>query len=121
MHKGATFILASVWVGYGFYAKLLGGVPRHELIVARFFGDAWAPWLTRGVGLMEIGMGFWVLSGRYRRLCAVVQITGIISMNTLELWKARDLLFSPYGMIFANILLLMLIVWWSRQPDVVLS
>jgi hypothetical protein len=115
MQKVATFILAGVWIGYGLYAKLLHGIPRHELIVARFFGEAVAPWLTRCIGVGEIAMGFWILSGKQKRWCALTQAIMIITMNSLELWQARDLLFSPYGMVLVNTCLLMLVFWWSRQ------
>jgi hypothetical protein len=84
--------IALVWLLNGLYAKLLAQVPRHQLIVARFFGSEHAPMLTKMIGILEILMAFWVLSARRQRHCALVQIVFVASMNTLEFFYARDLL-----------------------------
>ncbi len=109
-----TVVLASVWIVNGLFAKLLGFVPRHQAIVARFFGEAAAPLLTRVIGGAEIVMALWILSGRHRRSCAISQTILIVTMNGLELWKARDLLLSPILMVAGNAFLLLLAIWWSR-------
>ena len=114
MHRAAAFLLASVWFTNGFGAKLLGLVPRHRLIVERFFGAAAAPLTTRAIGVAEIAMSAWILSGKERGWCAAAQAAVIISMNGLELLRARDLLLFPVLMPAANALLLGVAFWWSR-------
>jgi hypothetical protein len=114
MRRAAAGVLAFVWVANGLFAKLLGLVPRHQLIVARFFGDAHALALTRLIGVAEIVMAVWIVSGWRRRWCAVTQALVIISMNSLELWRARDLLLAPVLMPVGNALLLLLAFWWSQ-------
>jgi hypothetical protein len=109
-----TAVLASVWIANGLFAKLLGLVPRHQAIVARFFGEAAAPLLTRVIGGAEIVMALWIFSRVQRRSCAMTQAILIVMMNGLELWKARDLLLSPSLMVAGNALLLLLAFWWSR-------
>ena len=93
-------------------------VPRHRLIVAAIFGDAAAGPLTVIVGLAEIGLAFWFLSGLYPRLSAAAQSLAIISMNTLELRLAKSLLLAPVVMICANIGLL-IAVWYCalKSPE----
>ncbi len=87
-----TFLLAAVWLINGLLCKVLHLVPRHEQIVARILGAGPAPVLTRLIGLGEIGMGFWILSGRFRRLSSLAQIGLVLTMNTLEFALAPDLL-----------------------------
>ena len=98
--------VAAVWVGFGGYAKVLGGVPRHEQIVSRFVGEEWSTAVTLAVGGGEMLLGLWVLSKRFPRACATTQTAGIVAMNSLELWKARDLLLAPWPMVAANAVLL---------------
>ncbi len=97
--------VAAPWLGYGLYAKVLGRVPRHERIVARVLTARHARLLTKLIGLAEIGMAFWVLSAIAPVLCAIAQTLVIITMNVIELTKARDLLLAPKLMLAANALL----------------
>ncbi|MBF9220591.1 DoxX-like family protein [Hymenobacter ruricola] len=92
MPRLLTYGIALVWLANGLLCKALGLVPRHAAIVARILGPAHAPVLTRLIGLGEIGIALWVLSGWKPRWCAAVQIGLILSMNTLEAWLAPDLL-----------------------------
>lgn len=85
-------LIAAVWIGFGFFCKVLDLVPRHEEIVARILGADHAAPLTRAIGGLEVLMGVWVLSGVARRASAVVQIGLVTVMNLLELFLARDLL-----------------------------
>ena len=92
MRRFITYFIALVWLANGLLCKLLLLVPRHAAIVARILGPAHANVLTRLIGLGEIGMALWVLSGIMPRWCAWVQIALIFSMNTLEAVLAPDLL-----------------------------
>ncbi|GAB3741950.1 hypothetical protein GCM10027594_21550 [Hymenobacter agri] len=87
-----TLLIALVWLANGLLCKVLLLVPRHAAIVARILGPAHATSLTRLIGLGEIGMAAWVLSGIRPRWCAWAQIVLILSMNTLEALLAPDLL-----------------------------
>lgn len=117
MGRLASFVIAGVWLVNGLVAKLLGFAPRHEAIVARFFGEAAAPLLVRLIGLGEITMALWILSGRERWLCFLAQAFLIITMNTLELWQARDLLLFPRLMPVANLFLLAAAYYWTKRPE----
>ena len=102
----------------GLGAKLLGLVPRHREIVARFVGDASAPVATRLIGVAEILMAAWIASGRLPRACAWVIAGTLVAMNGLELWRARDLLLFPVLMPLANLGLIGLAFWRSRPTGV---
>ena len=103
---------AALWITFGFLFKVLGLVPRHRMIVATFFGDELAGPITILVGLGETGMGLWVLSGYRPRLCVALQTAAIVSMNTLELLFAWDLLLAPIPMVIGNALFLA-VQWWA--------
>ena len=102
MHRFLTFLIAFVWLANGLLCKLLLLVPRHAAIVARILGPAHASALTRLIGLGEIGMALWVLSGIKPRWCAGAQIVLILSMNSLEAVLAPDLLlWGRFNAVFA--------------------
>lgn len=110
---GIRFLAASVWIVFGLVFKVLGMVPRHEQIVATVLGDAAAS-ATLLIGILETGLGLWVLSGFHPRACAAVQTIAIAAMNAFELLLARHLLLSPAVMVCANVALLSL-VWFAAM------
>ncbi len=116
MRHFLRFAIAAVWLFHGFYSKLLGGIPRHEMIVGRILGETNAGWGTAAVGLGEIALGLWIVSGRQRIPCAAVQTAGIFAMNSIEIWLARDLLISASGMVALNVIFLALVWWWALAP-----
>lgn len=108
-------LIAGVWIFHGLFSKILGGIPRHELIVARILGDSIASSATPLIGFGEIVLGCWVLSGYRRRLNASFQTLALVSMNSLEIILAPDLLISPVGMVLLNLCFIALIWWWATS------
>lgn len=108
-----AILIGSVWVFHGLYSKILDGVPRHRLIVERILGEGIAGPATLAIGTLEILLGLWVFSGRNRRMCALVQTVALVSMNTLEIYLARDLLISALGMVALNLAFVSLIWFWA--------
>ncbi|HMK06255.1 MAG TPA: DoxX-like family protein [Flavobacterium sp.] len=92
IHKIVTYCIAAVWIVNGLFCKVLNLVPRHEQIVARILGDNYSRPLTILIGISEIIMAVWILSGYKSKLNAIAQIIIIASMNTLEFILAPDLL-----------------------------
>jgi len=110
--------IGAVWVFHGLYSKLLNRIPRHREIVARVVGDEWATPVTNFVGVGEVALGLWTWSGRARKTCAATQTLALASMNALEIWRAKNLLISPSGMLFLNFVLLgMSWNWASGVPN----
>lgn len=102
------YLLAAVWLVNGLFCKVLHLVPRHEQIVARILGAGPAPTLTRLIGLGEISVAVWILSGRYRRLSSLAQIGLVLTMNALEFALAPDLLLwgrwnAAFAVLFAGL------------------
>ena len=116
-HLALRILVGSVWVFHGLYSKLLDGIPRHRLIVARVLGDEIAAVATVGIGVLEILLGVWAFTHRLPRACAGVQTAAIVTMNSLEIARAPDLLISAPGMLLLNAAFLSL-GWYSatRPP-----
>lgn len=92
IHKFLTFCIAVVWIANGFFCKVLNLAPRHEQIVARILGNCYSRPLTLLIGLSEIGMAVWILSGFKKRLNVFAQIIIVATMNTMEFILVPDLL-----------------------------
>jgi hypothetical protein len=85
-------LIAAVWLVNGLVCKVLNIVPRHQQIVANILGADHSRSLTLLIGLSEMGMALWVLSGIRPKLNAITQIAVIVAMNTLEFILVPDLL-----------------------------
>ncbi len=112
-HRLLAALIGGVWVFHGLWSKVLGQVPRHELIVGRILGDRWAAPATLAIGLCEITLGLWVFTCLFRRTCATVQTLALVTMNTLEILIASDLLISAPGMVALNVVFLGLVWRWA--------
>jgi uncharacterized membrane protein YphA (DoxX/SURF4 family) len=91
-HQLLTYFIATIWIANGLFCKVLNCVPRHEQIVAYILGSDHAKLLTVLIGLLEIMMAVWILSGLWARLNAVTQIIVVAIMNTLEFFLVPGLL-----------------------------
>ncbi len=104
IHKLLTFCIAIVWICNGLFCKVLNLVPRHEQIVARILGNDHSRLLTILIGLSEIVMAVWILSGYRKRLNAIAQIAVVGTMNILEFILVPDLLlWGKLNIVFAFI------------------
>jgi uncharacterized membrane protein YphA (DoxX/SURF4 family) len=113
IYKILTFCIASVWLVNGLLCKILNLVPRHEEIVIRIIGDHYSRSLTILIGLSEIVMATWILSGYKTKLNAVIQMLVVALMNILEFILASDLLlWGKLNSIFA--LMFILIVYLNE-------
>jgi hypothetical protein len=88
---------------------VLNLVPRHQEIVARILDNYHPGFFTKAIGVSEILMGAWILSGFKSRLNAIVQIIVIASMNILEFILAPDLLlWGRFNSLFAFLFILLI-------------
>lgn len=92
IHKILTILISLVWLINGLYAKVLGFVPRHQEIVARILGNDISFVAVKVIGALEICMFIWIISRKFSRLAAVIQIIIVITMNVMEFILVPDLL-----------------------------
>lgn len=104
--------VAAVWLYEGVWCKLLGRVHSQVEVVAA------VPWLgTRGasaflkiLGVVEVALAVWVLTGAASGICAVTQTAFLIVLNANGILWARRIIHEPAGMIVKNAAFLVL-VW----------
>lgn len=97
-----NYFIASVWMANGLFCKVLNLVPRHQEIVARILGNNHAEFFTKSIGILELAMAIWILSGYKSRLNAIAQIIVITAMNVLEFILVPDLLlWGRFNLLFA--------------------
>lgn len=102
IYKIISFLIALVWLINGLVCKVLNLVPRHQQIVGRILGVNNAFVFTKMIGLAEIIMTIWIISGFRSRICTIFQILIVLTMNTIELFLVPDLLlFGKLNMVVA--------------------
>ena len=97
IYKVVNYLIAGVWLANGLLCKVLNLVPRHKKIVAEILGNNHAEIFTKLIGVSEILMAVWILTGYKSRINVVAQILIIALMNTLEFILAPHLLLWGYG------------------------
>ena len=109
-----TSFIALVWLANGLFCKILNLAPRHEAIVARILGPEHSFLITKLIGIAEVCVCVWVLTGKARRLATIAQVIVVAVMNTLEFFLAPDLLmFGKGNALFATIFICILI--WNER------
>jgi|SRR5688572_7197352 len=109
VYKLLNYLIAAVWLVNGLFCKVLNGVPRHQEIVASILGNEHAALLTRLIGLAEITMAVWILSGYRPKMNAITQISVIATMNILEFIRVPDLLlWGRFNILFAFLFILLI-------------
>ena len=113
LHQLLSIIIALVWLINGLFCKVLGLVPRHEMIVAKILGTEHSRVLTILIGIAEILMAVWILSKIKPRFNAIAQIIIIATMNTLEFFLAPELLlWGKYNSLYA---VMFIVLIWSNE------
>jgi hypothetical protein len=112
MNKLLNYCIAAVWLANGLFCKVLNLVPRHQQIVARILGEQYSAMLTKAIGVAEIAMAAWIVTGIWPRLNAITQIAIIAIMNVLEFILVPDLLlWGRLNILFAC--LFILVIWYN--------
>lgn len=92
IYKILIYCISIVWIVNGFFCKVLNLVSRHEQIVGRILSNEYSRPLTILIGLSEIMMAIWILSGYKTKLNVISQILIVAIMNSLEYILVPNLL-----------------------------
>lgn len=108
--------VAAVWFYEGLWCKLLNGQPRQLRVIETMprFGAEIGKQSLKLLGLVEVALGIWVLTGIAPALCAAAQTLLLVMLNTGGLLWARRLIEDPAGMVVKNFAFLVL-VWVSAS------
>ena len=102
--------VAGVWLYEGLWCKLLRGEPREfEVVkaVPRYGEKLGVPFLLT-LGVAEVAIGIWVLTGFEPLWCALVQTVLLVTLNVNGLIWSRHLIHDPKGMLVKNFAFLVL-------------
>lgn len=104
--------VAAVWLYEGLWCKLLGGDRRQVEVVEAVprFGPRIGRAFLKALGVVEVGMAAWVLSGVKPTACALAQTILLVGLNANGLLWARHIIHDPGGMVVKNFAYLVL-VW----------
>ena len=115
-HLWLRFFFAIVWLVNGVWSKILDGVPRHREIVARILGDDHSLALTQLIGIGEVALALWILSGIQWKWSCAAQVCAVALMNFIEFFLAPDLLmFGRFNSLIA-LAYISLVAWTGYRP-----
>jgi len=102
--------IAAVWLYEGLWCKVLGHARLEAQVVAAVpkFGAAFGGPFLKVLGLVEVLLGTWVISGLAPGLCTVAQVLLLACLNLNGLLWARRIIHDPAGMIIKNAAFLVL-------------
>lgn len=104
------FAIAAVWLYEGLWCKLLGREKRQVDVVEAVprFGQRVGRSFLMLLGLVEVALAVWVLSGVAPGLCVIAQTALLVSLNTAGITFARHIIHDPAGMVVKNFSFLLL-------------
>lgn len=104
--------VAAVWLHEGLWCKLLGGDPRQLEIVEAVprYGPRLGGLVLKLLGVVEVGMAVWALSGVAPVHAALAQTVLLVTLNANGIAWSRRLIHDPTGMVVKNFAFLVL-VW----------
>jgi hypothetical protein len=102
--------VAAVWLYEGLWCKLLGGARSQVEVVTAVprLGPRFGPPFLKALGLVEVAIAVWVLTGITPGLCAIAQTALLVALNVNGLLWARRIIHDPAGMVVKNIAFLVL-------------
>ena len=102
--------IALVWLYEGVWCKLLGRMPHQVDVVAAhpLFGPRSARAVLYAIGLVEVGLAIWVLTGYQPVPAALAQTLLLVFMNANGLLFSRHAIPDPGGMVVKNFALIVL-------------
>jgi hypothetical protein len=102
--------VAAVWLYEGLWCKLLAREPRQVQVVEAV--PKLGPLIGRRflfmLGVVEVALATWVLSGATPGLCALAQTSLLVALNASGLLWARHIIHDPGGMVVKNVSFLLL-------------
>ncbi len=109
-------VVAAVWLYEGLWCKLLQGEPRQFEVVSAVprYGPAIGMKFLKVLGVVEVMVALWVVSGITPWACAVFQTVLLASLNACGLCWARHIIHDPAGMVIKNFAFLVL-AWVSAS------
>lgn len=102
--------VAAVWIYEGLWSKLLGRAAHQVNVVENvpLLGSRFGRLFLYGLGVVEVALGVWILTGVLPGACAVTQTVLLVGLNANGLLWARQVIHDPAGMVLKNAAFLVL-------------
>ena len=102
--------VALVWLYEGLWCKLLRGQPHEFEVIGAVpaFGPRLGARILLFIGVVEVAVAAWTLSGQAALPCAVFQTGLLIALNSGGLLWSRHIIHDPAGMVVKNFAFLVL-------------
>ena len=110
--------VAGVWIYHGFWCKVAGRCPDQLGVIEDLPGmpRRLAKPALVGLGVLEIALATWVISGRMPRKAAITQTVLLAVMNGGGLAWSRRHIRAPRALVAENVAFLALL-WWAAHND----
>lgn len=104
--------VAAVWLYEGVWCKILGRVQSQVEVVTAVprLGPRFGSLFLKVLGVVEAALAAWVIAGISPGVCAIVETSLLVLLNTNGLLWARHIIHEPFGMVVKNFSFLLL-VW----------
>lgn len=110
--------VAAVWLYEGLWCKLLGRTPSQVEVVTAVprLGARFGVAFLKSLGVLEVVLAVWVISGVAPALCAVTQTAVLVTLNVNGLLWSRRFIHEPLGMVVKNAAFLLLVWICGAMP-----
>ena len=107
--------VALVWLYEGLWCKILGRVRSQVDVVTAVprLGPLFGSQFLKALGVVEIALAIWVMTGIAPGTCALAQTALLIALNANGLIWARHIIHEPLGMVVKNTAFLVLVWVWG--------
>ena len=93
---------------FGIFAELIEPGEFEVVKAVPRYGPRFGEPFLMALGVVEVALALWVLSGAAPLLCAIAQTVLLVSLNTNGLIFARHVIHDPRGMVVKNFAFLVL-------------
>lgn len=113
----ARYSLALLWIFTGLTSVYFDYETGYELLINFGFNDSITRALIYSGAILDIGLGFWILSNKQMQLCYVIQVVVITSYTILLTVIEPSYWLHPFGPVSKNIPIIMLILILHYMTD----
>ena len=110
--------VAGVWLYHGLWCKVLRGCPDQVRVVEEvpFLSKRAAGVALTALGVVEVALAAWVVSGSRPRAAAAAQTALVAGMNASGLYWGRRHIAHPRALLAENAAFLAL-AWWAAETE----
>ncbi len=106
----ARYSLALLWIFTGLTSIYFDYQTGYELLINFGLSDSITRAFIYSAAILDIGLGFWILSNKQMKLCYVIQIVVITSYTILLTIIEPSYWLHPFGPVSKNLPIIMLIL-----------